>query len=86
MESTSLSSDVFGIWIKHLIDCAKHAESTAIPFTDLFGVKAFSYSMKCKEDTIRDRMNSEGIKSVPIKGVTEATYHAADIAKVFGSG
>ena len=85
MDSTPIASQISEIWLRHLIDCARHAESCCIPFTDLFGVKAFAFCMKCEQGTIRDRMNAEQIKSVPIKGVTEAVYHAADIAKVFGS-
>lgn len=82
----SLSNETFDIWLSHLLQCARHAESAAIPFTDMFGVKTFCHCMKCKDDTIRDRMNAAGIKSEDIKGVTEAIYHAADIAKVFGRG
>lgn len=84
MDSTRLSNDFSEIWIKRLIECAAHVESCAIPFTDLFGVKAFAFCMKCEHGTIRDKMNAEEIKSVPIKGVTEAVYHATDIARVFG--
>lgn len=81
----SMSNENSGIWITYLLECAKVAESCAIPFTDMFGVKAFARCMKVEADTIRDHMKKAEIKSVPIKGVTEAVYHAADVARVFGS-
>ena len=80
MENTFLSSP----WMDYLIECAKIAESCAVPFSDMFGVKTFARCMKIEADTIRDHMKKAEIKPVPIKGVTEAVYHASDIAKVFG--
>jgi hypothetical protein len=85
MDSTSLSTVNLQIWVNHLIECSKIAESCAIPFTDMFGVETFARCMRMKSGTITDWMNDAEIKSVKIKGVTEAVYHASDIAKVFGS-
>lgn len=88
MDSTYLSNgnpEISTVWITHLLECAKRVDSCTIPFTDLFGIKAFAICMKNEPKTIRERMNEAGIASVPIKGVTEAVYHAVDIARVFGN-
>jgi hypothetical protein len=84
MDFARQSSGNFDIWIIHLIECAKIAESSAIPFTDLFGIETFARCMKMKSGTIKDHMNAAEIKAEKIDGVTEAIYHAADIARVFG--
>ena len=84
MDFSRLSNENFGFWISYLLDCAKLAESTVVPFTDLFGIETFARCMKIKSGTIRDHMNAAEIKPEKVNGATEAIYHAADIARVFG--
>ena len=86
MDAAPLAREFSEIWLRHLLDCAREAQSCAIPFTDIFGLGAFERCMKTKGDTIKDKMKNAGISPVVAPGIIEVVYHARDVAEVFGSG